>query len=161
MYLNHRCTGISFKVLQAGNRCDNSAVGTGLAGQVLPTVMLKGEDRPDFRAANGYLKVPSGLRIFLGPLYFSVRTNYDPMLKTVAIYRFMTLFHEMSHKIIKTTDQVYELDKCQNIKDTPKAVMCADSWGYFLTDYAAQTNRLPGGKSTTSSVASLRSKFGG
>lgn len=158
-YLNHRCSRLTFKVLAVGNRCDNDEVEESLAGQVLPTVMLKGQDRPDFRRENGYLQVPSGLRIFLGPLYFSVRTNYDEMLSTVAIYRFMTLFHEMSHKIIKTTDQVYELPKCRAIKDTPKAVMCADSWGYFLTDYAAQSNRLPGAQ--TSKVGALRARFGG
>ncbi len=158
-YLNGKCARISFKVLTVGDRCDNDKVGTGLAGQVLPTVMLKGEDRPDFRQENGYLQVPGGLRIFLGPLYFSVRANYDAILKTVAIYRFMTLFHEMTHKIIKTTDQVYELDNCRAIKDTPRAVMCADSWAYFLTDYAAEAGRLPGEKS--SKVGALKARFGG
>ena len=161
MYLNHKCSCITFKVLHVGNRCDNDRVESSLAGQVLPTVMLKGEDRPDFRRANGYLQVPSGLRIFLGPLYFSVQANYDAMLTTVAIYRFMTLFHEMTHKIIKTVDVDYELPNCQRIKDSADAIRCADSWGYFLTDYAAETNRLPGGKSSTSRVGALRAKFGG
>lgn len=158
-YLNHRCARITFKVLAVGNRCDNKETGAGLAGKVIPTVMLQGQDRPDFRRENGYLQVSSGLKVFFGPLYLSVRTNYDPMLSTVAIYRFMTLFHELTHKIIKTTDQEYELVNCKNIKDTPRAVMCADSWGYFLTDYAGETNRLPGGK--TSKVGALKSKFGG
>jgi hypothetical protein len=159
MYLNHRCSRLTFKVLPVGSRCDNDEVRGSLAGQVLPTVMLKGQDRPDFRRESGYLQVPSGLRIFLGPLYFSVRTNYDEMLSTVAIYRFMTLFHELTHKIIKTVDKVYELPRCRAIKDSADAVMCADSWGYFLTDYAAQSNRLPGAQ--TSKVGVLRAKFGG
>lgn len=158
-YLNHRCTRISFKVLQSGKRCDNSEVEEGLAGQVIPTVMLSGEDRPDFRTANGYLRVPEGLRIFLGPLYFSVPTNYDAMLTTVSIYRFMTLFHELTHKIIKTVDETYELVGCKGIKDTDRAVKCADSWGYFLVDYAKETNQLPGKR--TSKVDALKAKFGG
>jgi hypothetical protein len=143
-YLNSRCTGISFKVLQVGGRCDSDTVVASLAGQVVPTVMLDGEDRPDFRKPSGYLKVPPGLRIFLGPLYFSVNEHYDAVLKTVGIYRFMTLFHELSHKIIKTTDVEYELPNCLRIKDTAEAVKCADSWGYFLTDYANSKKRLPG-----------------
>lgn|GEM_PF-3562991 len=138
-YLNTRCTRLTFKRLHVGMRCDSDVddpddlVTRNLAGQVIPTVMLKGEDRPDYRTAGAYLKVPSGLKIFIGPLYFSVRRGYDEILKTPAIYRYMTLAHELTHKIIKTSDKVYELPNCRAIKDTPDAVMCADSWGYFLT----------------------------
>lgn len=141
-YLNTRCTRITFKRLHVGMRCDSDVddpddlVDDSLAGQVVPTVMLKGEDRPDFRKPGGYLKVPSGLKIFIGPLYFSVGRGYDEILHTVALYRFMTLAHELSHKIIKTVDKVYELDRCRAIKDKPSAVQCADSWGYFITAYA-------------------------
>ncbi len=161
MYLNHKCQRLTFKVLKTGKRCDNSEVEEILAGQVIPTVMLEGEDRPDFRKENGYLQVPAGLRIFFGPLYFAAGADdFDEILRTVAIYRFMTLFHEMTHKIIKTTDQEYELLNCRKIKDTPQAVMCADSWGYFLTDYAAETNRLPGG-GKSSKFDALKARFGG
>lgn len=140
-YLNHRCTRITFKRLHVGMRCDSDVndpsdvVTRSLAGQVVPTVMLAGEDRPDFRKKDGYLKVPSGIKVFLGPLYWSVRNNYDAILKTPAIYRWMTLAHELTHKVIKTTDKCYELSNCKNIKDSPDAVMCADSWAYFLTEY--------------------------
>ena len=134
-YLNTRCERITFKRLHVGMRCDRSVVTRGLAGQVLPTVMLEGEDRPDYRKPNAYFKVPSGLNIFIGPLYFSVRNNYDAILKTPAIYRFMTLAHELTHKILKTSDKVYELPNCKGIKDSADGVMCADSWGYFLTEY--------------------------
>lgn len=138
-YLNTRCTVLTFKRLHVGMRCDSNVddpkdiVTKHLAGQVIPTVMLKGEDRPDYRTAGAYLKVPTGLKIFIGPLYFSVKRNYDAILKTPAIYRYMTLAHELTHKIIKTVDKVYELPNCIGIKDTRKAVKCADSWGYFLT----------------------------
>jgi hypothetical protein len=141
-YLNTRCTRLTFKRVHVGMRCDsnvtdpNDLVTSGLAGQVIPTVMLKGEDRPDYRKPDAYLKVPSGLKIFIGPLYFSVRDKYDAILNTPAIYRFMTLAHELTHKIIKTSDKVYELPNCRAIKDSPDGVMCADSWGYFLTAYA-------------------------
>jgi hypothetical protein len=138
-YLNTRCTVLTFKRLHVGMRCDsdvndpNDVVTKHLAGQVIPTVMLKGEDRPDYRKPGAYLKVPSGLKIFIGPLYFSVKSNYDAILKTPALYRYMTLAHELTHKILKTSDKVYELRNCIRIKDTPDAVACADSWGYFLT----------------------------
>ncbi len=143
-YLNRQCTGISFKVLRVGGRCDGETVDNSLAGQVIRAVMVGHEDRPDYRKQGGYLKVPWGLRIFFGPLYFSVNEHYDAVLKTVAIYRFMTLFHELTHKILRTQDKVYELSNCLSIKDTANAVMCADSWGYFLTEYANTRNRLPG-----------------
>jgi hypothetical protein len=71
-----------------------------------------------------YPSVPKGFEKVSGP--FSPR----------AIYRFMTLAHELTHKIIKTSDKVYELPNCRAIKDSPDGVMCADSWGYFLTAYA-------------------------
>lgn len=140
-YLNQRCSRLTFKRLHVGMRCDSDVndpddlVSKNLAGQVIPTVMLKGQDRPDFRKEGGYFSVPTGMRIFLGPLYFKVKNGYDAILTTAAIYRFMTLAHELSHKVLKTTDQVYELDACLGIANTPKAVMCADSWGYFITEY--------------------------
>jgi hypothetical protein len=159
-YLTTKCTTLTFVKLSVGSKCDGGDVEDTLAGQVLPTVMIDGEDRPDYRKADGYTKVPSGLRIFIGPLYFSVTNNYDAMLKTIVIYRWMTVFHELSHKILKTRDHVYELDNCKNIKGTGDAVQCADSWGYFLTDYAAKTNRLPG-QTGGGKVAEMKAKFGG
>jgi hypothetical protein len=134
-YLHDKCSVLTFKRLAEGMRCDSDVADPGLSGQVVPSVMLDGEDRPDFRRPDGYKKVPSGLRIFLGPLYFGVKDRYDGMLTSVAIYRFQVLAHELTHKIIKTTDQVYELVNCQAIKSQDLAVMCADSWAYFLTQF--------------------------
>jgi hypothetical protein len=71
----------------------------------------------------------------------------------------LTLFHELSHKIIKTVDELCGLYDCLRIKDTPHAVTCGDSWGYFIIEYAAQTNRLPGG--TPGQIRAPKAKFGG
>jgi hypothetical protein len=105
--------------------------------------MLPGVSRQDYRLAGGHTNVQSGLRIFFGPLYFSVKEGYDALLDTVPIYRFMTHFHELTHKILKTRDHRYELKNCQAEKNNPDAVECADSWGYYLVDYAGETNQLP------------------
>jgi hypothetical protein len=140
-YLNTRCTRLTFKRVHVGGRCDSDIddpydlVTSSLAGQVVPTVMLDGEDRPDYRKPGAYLKVPSGLKIFIGPWYFSMSGSHDEILSSPAIFRFMTLAHELTHKVLKTSDKTYELEPCRAIKDTPEGVMCADSWGYFLTEY--------------------------
>ena len=67
----------------------------------------------------------------------SVWSSSSPLavsiLSTPAIYRWMTLAHELSHKVLKTSDKVYELPECKRIKDTADAVACADSWGRALT----------------------------
>ncbi|MGI4853056.1 MAG: hypothetical protein ACRYF4_03290 [Janthinobacterium lividum] len=161
-YLNSKCQLMTYRQLTVGKRCDNSAVKKGLAGQVVPNIVMPGFERGDFRKEGGNVHVQSGLRVFFGPLYFSVKTNYDPMLKTVTIYRFMTHFHELTHKILKTLDKVYELDNCKKIKGSADAVMCADTWAYYLTDYAGKTNQLPGeGKKVNSKIAGMAAKFGG
>jgi hypothetical protein len=144
-YLSHRCERLTFKVLKTGMRCDNGEMGENVAGQVIPTVMLEGQDDPDLRKENGYLHVPTGLRIFLGPSYLApVAGYYDAVRKTLTISRFMTLFHEMTHKIIGTTDEgrTYGYHSCKAIKDTDGAVKCADSWTYFLSAYAQALHRL-------------------
>ena len=143
LFLSTKCSGITYRKLVTGKRCDNDVVKTSLAGQVVPNVMLPGVSRQDYRLAGGNTNVQSGLRIFFGPLYFSVKEGYDALLDTVPIYRFMTHFHELTHKILKTRDHRYELKNCQAEKNNPDAVECADSWGYYLVDYAGETNQLP------------------
>jgi hypothetical protein len=164
-YLNVKCQRITYRKLVAGKKCDNGEVQGNLAGQVIPNIVMPGFDRADFRKEGGNVHVQSGLRVFFGPLYWTVKDKYDKMLKTVEIYRFMTHFHELTHKILKTTDQVYELDNCKKIKNTEKAVMCADSWAYFLVDYAKEKGKLPGetvvNPTMKQKFSALKAKFGG
>jgi hypothetical protein len=143
LYLNQRCERISFRVLKVGDRCDAADVEEGDAGQIITTVAAEGEDRQDFRGENGHLMVPSGLRIFLLPYYFSP-TKVDEIRSSAENFRFCTLCHELSHKIVDTVDVVYGLDSCRRIQFSPEAARNADNWCFFLADYAQETKRLKG-----------------
>ena len=76
------------------------------------------------------------MRIYIAPLYYSVRNAYDEILTTPAIYRFMTLAHELTHKILGPTTTCTIFRTVAPSRTPPRGgVMCADSWGYFLTEY--------------------------
>lgn len=106
---------------------------------------LVSETDEDFQKAGGYLKVPSGLRIYLGTKYVSpsVSSGSDG-LATLVTYRVNTIFHEMTHKIVKTKDhpkpsgsgKCYGYNTCKSLAITHPdlAITNADNWGFFMAE---------------------------
>jgi hypothetical protein len=123
-YLTKKCKILTFKKLVLGGKCDGAPVEIGDYGQVIPTVQTR------YLKEDDLAKVPSGLRIFLSPYYFSVNaTEYE---KDNCIY------HELTHKIIMTVDYRYGPSECEWLaKNFPGSVhKNADNYGYLIADLA-------------------------
>ncbi|MCP3979322.1 MAG: hypothetical protein GY716_08340 [bacterium] len=90
------------------------------------------ETKDDYRKKDGYLKVGSGMRVYLGKTYFKAK-KYE---------RVNTLFHELTHRVVMTVDAVvagkkmYGKKNCMTLSDanTLLAIENADNWGYFMAD---------------------------
>lgn len=132
-YLNDKCTQITF-VREGGDHF----------GSVWPTALADKEKNSDFKKPSGYLQVPSGLRIYLASSYDAPDTD-DPEntgLCTVPLQRVNTIFHEMTHKILKTDDvdypgtnhTCYGVELCQLLRKTHAdlALNNADNWGFYM-----------------------------
>ena len=134
-YLNEKCIRVTL-VREAGDHY----------GSVWPTVVVDGESVDDFKKPSGYLLVPAGLRVGLASAYDNPETD-DPTkcgLYTESLQRVNTIFHEMTHKILKTDDVVfpgtttecYGAEICQKLRKVHSdlALNNADNWGFYIAE---------------------------
>ncbi|HXT79206.1 MAG TPA: M35 family metallo-endopeptidase [Acetobacteraceae bacterium] len=127
-YVLNRCQVITFVKKVYGKKVDGAEVEQGDFAQVIRSCF--GADPSGF--------TPSGVRIYvLG----SGLINQD------AHERFNTITHELSHRVIGTTDapggkMVYGKRKALSLatKSSAEAVICAENWGYF---YQEVLERMP------------------
>lgn len=84
-----------------------------------------GKDNPLFH-------VGSGMRIYLGPQFFSTGDNWE---------RLQTVYHELTHKVLGTNDHEYGPKACRELAtlDPQKAMINADNYGYFVTSLLGKT----------------------
>lgn len=135
-YLNGKCSRITF-VREEGTHY----------GAVWPTVMVDNENPDDYKKGDGYLRVPSGLRIYLASSYDNPETNQggdDSSLYSQSLGRVNTIFHEMTHKILRTDDVVfpgtnfecYGIPMCKKLRTIHPdlALNNADNWGFYMAN---------------------------
>jgi len=138
-YLNDKCTRITFVKVVGGHY-----------GAVWPTIVGASENIGDFKKGGGYLMVPSGLRIDLADAYITPETKSGGVsggtsgLYTVPLQRVNTIFHEMTHKILKTDDVVfpgtttecYGEGLCKDLRTLHPslAINNADNWGFYISE---------------------------
>jgi hypothetical protein len=120
-YLNKRCVRLTFAWKTVGQVVDCADVENGDIAQVQRGV----------REPTGEKFITSGLRIYLLPV-FSQRDRTE---------RVNTLAHEVSHKILDTTDRpsgvnVYgrNLARALAVSNGAAAAKCAENWGIFYED---------------------------
>ena len=127
-YLNQQCQVLSFVKKPYGKKVDSAVVEQGDLAQVM---------RSCFRTdPSGF--VPSGIRIYL---------LGRGLIKQGENERFNTIAHEISHRVIGTTDRcfgmmIYGRTKALALAsvDSATAITCAENWGYF---YQEVMERLP------------------
>jgi len=147
-YLNEKCTQITFVKKEGGATVDDAKVMLNDYGQVIPQV----EEHKDPKDLS---HVQSGLRIFILPYFWAVpkeKAHYE---------RVNTVYHEISHKVLGTTDSCYGAEACKALAtwtagSPPSAlkkyvekrgtsigdqIYCADSYGYFMADLDAFKNK--------------------
>lgn len=138
-YLNDKCTRLTFVKVAGGHY-----------GAVWPTVVAENETVDDFKKGMGYLLVPSGQRIDLADAYITPETESSGQqggesgLYTVPLQRVNTIFHEMTHKILKTDDVVfpgtntecYGETLCKDLRTLHPslAINNADNWGFYIAE---------------------------
>lgn len=121
-YVNRKCTVISFVKKPYGAKVDSAVVEMGDFAQVMRNC-FKGDP-------SGF--VPSGVRLYLlGSGLINQSENE----------RFNTITHELSHRVIGTTDwidgkSIYGKNSAVNLAKKPdsKALECAENWGYFYME---------------------------
>jgi len=163
-YLNERCSRLTFVSEKTGGygavwgsrmiqeSPDNYRIGgvmsTNNRGKDENRVWgdeIVSETEEDFQKEGGYLKVPSGLRIYIGSSYTAPPVSVGHGgLKTSTTLRVNTIFHEMTHKILKTKDhpkptgagKCYGYTTCTNLALTNPglAITNADNWGHFMAE---------------------------
>lgn len=69
----------------------------------------------------------SGMRIYIGERGFHPSKTVRDTAATV--------YHEVNHKVLGTTDYAYKVPDCADLATTDSAVQCADSWALFVTAY--------------------------
>ncbi len=125
-YLNNQCQVLTFVKAIYGHRVDSAVVEKGDYAQVMRSCFTKegGEAVPGF--------VPSGLRIYLLGTGFVDLDEQE---------RFNTIAHEISHRVLDTTDYWYGKNKslARAVSNSSKCVDCAENWGYFYQEVDAQT----------------------
>ncbi|WP_020483713.1 M35 family metallo-endopeptidase [Methylomonas sp. MK1] len=121
-YLNNKCTRLTYVKKQVGQYVDSCEVENGDLAQVISSAF---EDHP---AGSVPDFVPSGLRVFiLG----------DTLVEQVTPRRrFHTMAHEVTHRVISTSDHWYGEQNCLDkaSKNSPKCLSCAANWGWFYAD---------------------------
>ena len=121
-YLNSQCQVLSFVKKPYGKRVDGAVVEQGDLAQVM---------RSCFRTdPSGF--VPSGIRIYLLGRGLIQQSENE---------RFNTIAHEISHRVIGTTDAprgtaVYGRNNALALANlySADAVRCAENWGYFYQE---------------------------
>jgi hypothetical protein len=124
-FLNYQCTRLTFVVKPLGATVDCAEVVNGDLAQVIRN--LPGDGGRHF--------LPSGIRIFILPA-FAGQSREEA---------FNTLAHEVSHRVLDTTDypvvngvrkQTYGKQAALALAaaDGAAAMTCAENWGYFFMD---------------------------
>lgn len=119
-YLTSQCQKIIFVKKTYGRIVDSAEVEQGDFAQVISTCFPNDSDGvPEF--------VPSGLRVYvLGTGFIDQDENE----------RFNTVAHEISHRVLGTTDYWYgkqdSLDKAT--ANHANVIDCAENWGYFYQE---------------------------
>lgn len=108
-YFTKKCSRITFVSYPEDHFVDGVEVEANDYGQVIPNVGTH---------------VSSGLRVFVYGLYFRSK-RYE---------RINTVYHELTHKIIDTSDYRYGHNKCLAYSGSANAVKNADNYGYFMAD---------------------------
>lgn len=132
-YLGKQCSSLTFVNKVIGDIVDNAPCEHGDIAQVIngafKTKTVLGQ-RSRLTEADGF--VPSGLRIFMHPGFMTRSSGAARPFDN----QFNTLMHEISHRVIATTDHWYgegsALDAAQH--NNALAVDCAENWGYFYAD---------------------------
>ncbi len=124
-FLNTQCMRLTFVVKPLGATVDCAEVVQGDLAQVIRN--LPGDDGKHF--------LPSGIRVFVLP-GFAGQSRPEA---------FNTLAHEVSHRVLNTTDnplvngvpkQTYGKRAAQSLaaSNGAAAMTCAENWGYFFMD---------------------------
>jgi hypothetical protein len=124
-FLNEQCMRLTFVVKPLGATVDCAEVVSGDMAQVIRN--LPGDDGKHF--------LPSGIRVFILPR-FAAKDRSE---------RFNTIAHEVSHRVLGTTDcpvmngtptQTYGRRAALSLaaSNGAAAMTCAENWGYFFMD---------------------------
>jgi hypothetical protein len=126
-YLNQRCVRLTFVAKAVGQKVDCATVEDDDFAQMmrLPTDPVTGERF-----------VPSGARVYLLPSFADQSASE----------KFNTVCHELSHRVLATTDfpggeEIYGRDDALGLAGRPGddlAVTCAENWGYFYMELMEQ-----------------------
>jgi len=120
-YLNNQCQVLTFVKKVYGQIVDSAEVEKGDYAQVMSKCFPK-------ESAGGIPGfVPSGLRLYLLGTGF---INLDEG------ERFNTLAHEISHRVLDTTDYWYGKAKslAKAASNSSRCLRCAENWGYFYQE---------------------------
>jgi hypothetical protein len=132
-YLSTKCSLMTFVKVNLGQIIDEDPCRHGDIAQVVRSAFssqtVRGQ-KARFSESDGF--VPSGLRVFIHP-GFMIRSSGAPRAFD---NQFNTPMHEISHRVIATTDHWYgEQDSLEAARaDDPLAVDCAENWGFFYAD---------------------------
>jgi hypothetical protein len=124
-YLNMRCTRLTFVVKALGAKVDCAEVEAGDYAQVMRNI----------RDDSGQHFVAGGIRVFVLPAFAGQSSSEQ----------FNTLTHEISHRVLDTTDwpvvngtrrQTYGRAAALALAatDGQAATTCAENWGYFFME---------------------------
>lgn len=111
------------------------------------------ETKRSYQMANGYLRVPSGIKVYFTPKFKAFDSSNEKAFgnhyKNCYILR--CLFHEISHKVLWTDDHAYGYIKCVGLGEdgnvdgvgSETALYNADNWGFYMANlyYLAKTGR--------------------
>lgn len=120
-YLTKKCTRLTFVGKPINHYVDGVTVDPGDYGQVIGNIRTT---TANFQKSVAH--VSSGLRIFIYSEYFKAG-RYE---------RMNTIYHELTHKILGTSDYKYGHGSCQKfaIKYPGTVLKNADNYGYFMAD---------------------------
>ena len=116
-YVLNRCQVMTFVKKLYGKKVDAAEVEEGDFAQVIRSCF--GNDPTGF--------VPSGVRIYVLGTGMIDQDSHE---------RFNTITHELTHRVIGTTDWVYGKKSSLKLaqKNSAKALDCAENWGYFYQE---------------------------
>lgn len=118
-YVKNKCRLLTFVKKIVGEWVDCAEVEQGDLAQVIRSSFKDGGFKKD-------AFVPSGVRIFVLPSF----NNTGPRRN------FHTLTHELTHRVLLTTDWWYGEENCKNkaSQGDPKCIDTAACWGWFYAD---------------------------
>lgn len=119
-YLNEQCQHITFVKKTYGRKVDSAEVEVGDFAQVISSCFPHdGNGIPEF--------APSGLRVYILGTGFIEQDESE---------RFNTVAHEISHRVLGTTDYWYGKRRSlrRAASNHADVIDCAENWGYFYQE---------------------------